>query len=213
MPPPDGSGTVIIYDLMQNQYVGTYSPDSFIVTAGPCTYYFTMAQLNPRSGDGLYKLVLDDAGLSGNSCPEEPTPCYHSYWATASAAGVFAFVDAGAGACPAFFALAGPDSSESQGTLTVVGVSTGRSTAWVPPGYGGNYSVAAGTVTLSSPGCSGTYKVDPTSETTLPMADPAASPGTATIAFAGSATCPATECFEAGYSVIWDASGEPFRNR
>ena len=215
-PPPDGSGTILLYDLMQNQYVGTYSPGSLVVSTGPCTYYFAVTQANPTSGDGLYKLVLDDQGLLGSTCPEAgSTPCYKDYWATVSADGVLAFVDAGAGSCPAFFALAGPGSDGSQGTLTVVGVSTKRATAWAPPGYGGAYTAAAGTVTLRAPGCAGTYKIDSTSAATLvlPVKAPIAYPGAATLSFVGAtakgaAACP-VDCFEKGYNVIWDASGEP----
>ena len=153
--------------------------------------------------------MLDGAGLSGPGCPAAgATPCYHAYWAAVSADGVFAFVDAGAGVCPAFFALAGPDSDGSQGTLTVVGVSTERATAWAPPGYGGAYSAAAGTVTLGAPGCAGAYRAVG-EQIALPANGSQPAAGSATVAFVG--TTPAEcfgRCLTAGLDVVWDASGE-----
>ena len=209
-PPPDGSGSITLYDYMQNQYTATYTPTSFDIKVESCSYFFSAPKLNTESTDGLYKMVYDSS--KGPSCPTEgTTTCHEGYWVTASATGVLAFADTSSSPCPAFFAIAKEGSNQEQGTFTIAGVSLERSTSWVPQGYSGSYSASKGTISITTPGCSVVYKPDPS----LPPAalSFAASPapaagGSATLEFVGasSASCP-TACASAGYNVAWDSTG------
>ena len=196
---------------MQNQYIATYSPGSFVFSVGQCTLYFDLPKVKQALGDGLYKLALDGS-LSGPNCPMAGTSmCFQNYLVTASADGVLSFVDTAAEACPAFVTLAG--SNVAEGKLMFASVLRGQYPEWAPAGHGGAYSAAAGTVTLSTPGCTGNYKADPASGMALALGTgPKAFPGTAKLAFESASPAPAcpAECFEGGYFVVWDASGEPW---
>ncbi len=213
-PPPDGSGSITLFDYMQNQYTATYTPTSFNIKVESCSYFFGPASINSASTDGLYKMVYESS--KGPSCPAEgETSCFGGYWVTASSTGVLAFADTSSSACPAFFALANEGSNQEQGTFTIAGVAIERSTSWAPQGYTGSYSAAQGSVSISTPGCSAVYKVDPgLAPATLSFASgPAPTQGgSATLEFIGasSPSCP-TACASLGYNVAWDASGIPLR--
>ena len=211
-PPPYGSGSITIYDYMQNQYIATYTPTSFVVKQDDsCTFFFRGAQMNSASTDGLYKMVYDSS--KGPSCPADGTTggCFEGYWVTASASGVLAFADTSSSPCPAFFAIADQGSNQEQGTFTIAGVAVLKSTSWAPEGYSGSYSASTGTISISTPGCAVEYKLDPSlPPAALSFAASAAPPagGSATLEFVGasSTSCP-TACASAGYNVEWDATG------
>ena len=210
--PPDGSGSITVFDYMQNQYTATYTPTSLSIQVDQCTYSFGGPQLNSVSSDGLYKMVLDSA--KGPSCPADDatSSCFEGYWVTASSIGVLAFADTSSSPCPAFFAVADDGSNQDQGTFTIAGVALMRSTSWVPQGYAGSYSAAQGTITISTPGCLVNYKLDPgLPPATLSFASSPApgQSGSATLEYVGvsSPACP-TACASSGYNVAWDASGK-----
>ncbi len=211
-PPPEGSGSITVFDYMQNQYTAHYSPTSLSIQTGmECTYNFGGPKMNSVSSDGLYKMVLDTA--KGPSCPaDDPTrSCFEGYWVTASAIGVLAFADTSSSPCPAFFAVADDGSSQESGSFTIAGVALMRETSWVPQGYAGSYNAAQGSITINTPGCLVSYKLDPgLPPATLSFASGPApgQPGSATLEYVGvsSASCP-TECASKGYNVAWDATG------
>ena len=210
-PPPYGSGSITIYDYMQNQYIATYTPSSFAVSVEQCTYTFGGPKINTESTDGLYKMVYDSS--KGPSCPTETTTggCFESYWVTASAFGVLAFADTSSSPCPAFFAIAKEGSDQDQGTFTIAGVALMKSTTWAPQGYSGSYSASKGTISITTPGCSVVYKPDPSlppAALSFAASGASAEAGSATLEFVGasSETCP-TACASAGYNVAWDATG------
>jgi hypothetical protein len=168
--------------------------------------------MNSASVDGMYKVVLDGEP-EGPACAEAASsPCFGSYWVTASASGVLGFVDtANGGPCPAFFAVADAGSSQEQGTMTIAGVAVMQSTAWVPPGYSGAYNAASRTVQITTPGCAVTYKADPAvppAGLEFPTSAAPPLPGSATVEYfeASSSSCPA-DCAAGGYNVAWDATG------
>jgi hypothetical protein len=210
-PPPYGSGSITIYDYMQNQYMATYTPTSFVVKADDsCTFFFRGAQMNSASSDGLYKMVYDSS--KGPSCPAEgTTSCYGGYWVTASATGVLAFADTSSSACPAFFAVANEGSDQEQGTFTIAGYSVLKSTSWAPEGYSGSYSASQGTISINTPGCTVEYKLDPElPPATLSFSKPAPPQGgSATLYYMGVSSfwCP-MECATKGYNVAWDSTGD-----
>ena len=196
---------------MQNQYMATYTPTSFVVKLDDsCTYFFRGATMNTVSSDGLYKMVYDSS--KGPSCPADgSTSCYGGYWVTASATGVLAFADTSDSPCPAFFAVADDGSNQQQGTFTIAGYAVQKSTSWAPPGYSGSYDAAQGTVSISTPGCSVDYKLDPGLPPATLSFSSAAPPqgGSATLDYVGvsSQSCP-TACASSGYNVAWDATGD-----
>ena len=210
-PPPYGSGSITVFDYMQNQYIATYTPSSFSVQVDQCTYTFGGPQMNTVSGDGLYKMVLDSA--KGPSCPADDTAssCFEGYWVTASSIGVLAFADTSSDTCPAFFAIAKEGSNQDKGSFTIAGVALDKSTTWAPQGYSGSYSAAQGSISITTPGCVVNYKLDPgLPPATLSFASGAAPPqaGSATLDYVGvsSPSCP-TACASNGYNVAWDATG------
>ena len=214
-PPPYGSGTIKIYDYMQNQYIASYTPGSFMVKVDTCSYFFGGPQMNTDSTDGLYKMVYDMS--SGSACPAaSTTTCYESYWVTASALGVLAFIDTSSSACPAFFAVADDGSNQDQGTFTIAGVALMRSPSWVPQGYTGSYSAAQGTISITTPGCTVGYKLDQSmAPVTMSFASSGApaQAGSATLGFIGASSpaCP-TVCAANGYNVAWDSTGDRLRS-
>jgi hypothetical protein len=211
-PPPYGSGSLILYDHTGGTSQASYSPSSFSLTTEGCTYQFGAPTVNFKSIDKLYKMELASPPV-GPTCPAQTDPCFKSYWLTTTASGVFAFIDATTAptACAAFFALAEEGSDVTHGALSIKGVSLNRETSWVPEGYSAEYSATDITleITIRTPGCAGTYKVDPSTVTVLP-ASMVATPGSATIAFESvtpaSPSCPTT-CVTEGYNVAWDATG------
>ncbi len=210
-PPPYGSGSIAVYDYSQNQYTAIYSPHSVVIEVGECTYYFGGPQVNTESGDGLYKMVFDRT--SGSSCPADGTTggCFESYWVTTSANGVLAFADTAIAPCPAFFAVTNEGSTEDKGSFTIAGVAYQGTTTWVPEGYSGSYSAVKESLTLSTPDCAITYKLDPSSKAasfSFPAAASPSLPGSATLDYIGSsgASCPST-CLESGLNAAWDVSG------
>ena len=199
---------------MQNQYMATYTPTSFVVKLDDsCTYFFRGATMNTVSSDGLYKMVYDSS--KGPSCPADgSTSCYGGYWVTASATGVLAFADTSSSPCPAFFAIANDGSNQEQGTFTIAGVALDKSTTWAPQGFTGSYSAAQGTISITTPGCVVNYVLDPGLPPVAMSFAPSAAPpqgGAATLEFVGasSSSCP-TACPSQGYNVAWDASGRFF---
>ena len=213
LPPPYGSGSLELYDHTGGMSQATYGPSSFALTTQGCTFYFGAPAVNFKSIDKMYKLILSKP-LEGKFCPAPSDPCFQSYWLTTTASGVFAFMDAGSAtaACAAFFALAEEGSNGGQGDLSIKGVSLERETSWVPEGYSASY-IASDVdleITIRTPGCTGTYKIDPTTVTVLPAAM-AGTAGSATIEFQGvepaSPSCPTT-CVSEGYNVAWDATGK-----
>ena len=212
-PPPYGSGSLVLYDHTGGMSQASYSPSSFALNTQGCTFQFGGPVLNFKSVDKMYKLILASPPV-GLACPAPTDPCFQSYWLTTTASGVFAFMDAGTAPtpCAAFFALAESGSDPTQGTLSIKGVSLDRETSWVPQGYSASYSATDLTlqININTPGCAGTYTVDPSTITTLP-ASMAATPGSATVAFSGvtpaSPSCPTT-CVSDGYNVAWDATGD-----
>jgi hypothetical protein len=219
LPPPYGSGTIVVYDYMQNMFVATYTPTSFTVAAGDCTYYFSGPKINTESGRGVAKIVLDGS-LAGAECPpaDDPASCHQSYWVTGNGAtGVFGFVDAGRGPCPALFAVADQGSTPLRGTLLIIGAAHSQEVMWVPSGYNVSYDGEAQTIAMQTPGCHGAYKIDPTSYggggasgeggLSFPQSGgPPPTPGSATMEFhsVSPSTCNVT-C--KGYNAIWDAQG------
>jgi hypothetical protein len=160
--PPYGSGTVVIYDASLKQYIATYSPTNFVVNVDTCSYFFGGPKINFASREGLYKLSLE-GGLTGPECPAEgTTTCFQNYWLTSTANGVFTFVDAGYDACFDFVATATEGSTKETGSFTVGWLASQRDIAKAPQDYAGSYDAATGSVTLSTPGCSGTYLVSGT---------------------------------------------------
>ncbi len=213
-PPPYGSGSITVFDYMQNQYVATYTPTSFSVQVDQCSYTFGGPKMNSESVDGLYKMVLDTA--KGPSCPADDasSSCFEGYWVTASAIGVLAFADTSSSVCPAFFAVAKEGSNKEKGTFTIAGVAMMKSTTWAPQGYSGSYSASEGTISITTPGCLVTYKLDPAlPPATLSFAPSATPPeaGSATLDYVGvsSESCPTT-CASSGYNVAWDATGDAY---
>jgi hypothetical protein len=210
-PPPYGSGTIKIYDYMQNQYIATYNPGSFIVKVEGCNYFFGAPKMNTGSTNGLYKMVYDIS--SGSSCTtgSSSSTCHENYWVTASAIGVLAFIDTSSSACPAFFAVANEGSSQESGSFTIAGVALMRETSWVPQGYAGSYSATQGTISITTPGCTVGYKLEQSMvPVTLSVASSAApaQAGSATLGFVGTSSpaCP-TVCAANGYNVAWDSAG------
>ena len=211
-PPPYGSGSIVIYDYSQNQYTATYSPKSFVIKVDSCNYYFGGPKINTASGNGMYKMVYDST--SGSSCPADGTTagCFEGYWVTASASGVLAFADTSSSPCPAFFAVTNEGSNHDKGTFTIAGAALGRMTTWAPEGYSGSYSAAKETVTLSTPDCTVTYKVDSPSKAAA-FAFPAHAspplPGSATLYYMGTldSSCPSV-CYADGLNAAWDVSGK-----
>jgi hypothetical protein len=223
VPPPYGSGTVVLYDYMQNMYVATYTPTSFTVAAGPCTYYFSGPQLNSASGGGVAKIALEGS-LSGSGCPsgDDAASCYQSYWVTGNGAtGVFGFVDAGRGPCPALFAVADQSSTPMRGTLIVIGAARSQEATWVPEGYNVTYDAEGMSIKMQTPGCHGAYKIDSyggggsgsgggsgdSGGLTFPDGGPPVSPGTATLAYNQSNCSAVPPCMRDGYNAVWDAQG------
>ena len=211
-PPPYGSGSIAVYDYSQNLYTATYSPSSFVIEVGSCSYYFGGPKMNTVSGNGLYKMVFERT--SGSSCPADGTTggCFESYWVTSSANGVLAFADTSSSACPAFFAVTNEGSNDNKGTFTIAGVALQGTTSWVPEGYSGSYSAAKETLTISTPDCAVTYGLDPAAKA-VSFAFPAEAspplPGSATLDFIGAsdASCPSS-CFASGLNAAWDVTGE-----
>ena len=197
---------------MQNQYTGTYTPTSFTVSVEQCNFVFGAPNVNNASTDGLYKMVYDSS--KGPSCPADGTTegCLESYWVTASASGVLAFADTSSSPCPAFFAVTNEGSNHDKGTFTIAGAALGRMTTWAPEGYSGSYSAAKETVTLSTPDCTVTYKVDSPSKAAA-FAFPAHAspplPGSATLYYMGTldSSCPSV-CYADGLNAAWDVSGK-----
>ena len=212
-PPPTGSGSLVFYDSQQVQYEATFTPYSFVVKAPGCTYFFDGPQIETESRAGAYKLVLDGE-LSGPACPtREETDCLQGYWVGTTAAGALAFTDAARSFCPAFFAVVDPKSTSSDGSFSIVAVSVVHSTDWAGPGFSGMYTSEK--VVINTPGCSGTYKLDPAAGMApleLPGA-PVPRPGSATMNFVGSYSmdgsvdmCEET-CASQGFNLAWDATG------
>ena len=159
-PPPYGSGTVVIYDASLTQYIATYSPTNFVVNVDTCSYFFGGPKINFASREGLYSLSL--SGADGPMCPADgTTTCFQNYWLTTTANGVLTFVDAGTDACIDFVASADAGATQDAGTFTVGWLASERDVAQAPADYTGSYDSGTGTVTLSIPGCSGTYAVRP----------------------------------------------------
>jgi hypothetical protein len=213
-PPPTGSGSLVFYDSQQIQYEATFTPYSFVVKAPGCTYFFDGPQIETESRAGAYKLVLDGE-LSGPACPtREETDCLQGYWVGTTAAGALAFADAARSFCPAFFAVVDPKSKPSDGSFSIVAVSVVYTTDWAGPGFSGTYNSEQ--VVISTPGCSGTYKLDPAAGT-APLALPGAPvprPGSATMNFVGTYSMDGSagdmcevSCASAGFNLAWDATG------
>jgi hypothetical protein len=216
-PPPSGSGSLVFFDSQQVRYEATYTPASFVVKAPGCTYYFNGPKISTDSRDGAYKLKLQGE-LSGPACPAPgATDCFQGYWAGTSTAGALAFADTARSFCPAFFAVTDAASTEVAGSFTIVAVSVVYSTDWAGPGYSGSYS--DGAVKISTPGCTGTYILDPASaggkSLVLPGAPPPR-PGSATMNFVGSFAMAegggdgvhcSTPCVSKGFSLAWDTTG------
>jgi hypothetical protein len=214
--PPEGSGEITIYDYAQNEYTARYNSSNFTVAIQGCTYNFT-AGMNEMSGQGMYKLQQHES--SGVNCPKNTT-CFDRYWATTNAMGVFTFLDVSEDrACPAFFALANPGSTEASGSFAIAGMAVGNWTSWVPPGYSGKYgstgdeSVA---VWISTPECSFEFRLDPLSteaghsnDIDFPSTSPPPTAGAAIVDFYGASQdmCP-TACMQDGYNIVWDATGK-----
>lgn len=215
-PPPYGSGTAKIYDYLQNQYIATYTPGSFMVKIEGCTFFFGGPKINTGSTDGLYKMVYDIS--TGSTCAAaSASSCHENYWVTASVNGILAFVDTSSSPCPAFFAVAEEGSNQEQGTFTIAGVALEKSTTWVPRGYSGSYSASKGTISITTPGCSVVYKLEQSmTPVTLSFAASGApaQAGSATLAFVGasSPSCP-TSCASHGYNVVWDSTGISCQHR
>ena len=211
-PPPAGSGTVHLFDSMQNHYLATYTPTSFSIDVQGCTYNFGGPKPNSHSVEGMYKVEID-GGLHGPACPAvESSPCFQSYWVTTGVNGIFSFVDTASAACPAFFAVANEGANQEQGTMTIAGVAMLQSTSWVPQGYSAAYDTISRTVEISSPGCAGKYTLNPAipaAALTFPSSAPAPQGGSATLDFIGasSPSCP-VNCASNGYNSAWDATGE-----
>jgi hypothetical protein len=166
--------------------------------------------MDDESKDGMYRLTQVPGETSGPACPKDES-CYGAYWVTINAMGVFAFVDTSDDSnCPAFFALANPGSDDEGGTFTIAGVAAGNWTSWVPPGYSGSYDGKTGKVSISTPTCTFQYQADGAT-VDFPDESPPATAGAAIVDFSGvspmSEECSST-CDEAGYNVVWDATGE-----
>jgi hypothetical protein len=210
--PPYGSGTVDLYDSMQNHYVATYTPTSFTVDVQGCTYTFAGPKINTGAVEGMVKVVLDGAPHGPACAAVESSPCFASYWITTGVNGIFTFVDTASASCPAFFAVANEGSNQEQGTMTIAGVAVMQATTWVPPGYSAAYNTISRTVEITTPGCSATYKLDPSqiapSELDFPSGAPPSQAGSAVLDYIGASSpkCPSA-CVSQGFNVIWDASG------
>jgi hypothetical protein len=96
-----------------------------------------------------------------------------------------------------------------------VAVSLLYSTEWAGPGFSGDYS--PGMVTVSTPGCSGEYELDPAGadgQTLVLPGAPAPRPGSAKMNFVGTfamdgssgSSCSAM-CASEGFNIAWDAIG------
>ena len=236
-PPPAGSGNLTIYDAARKAYTAEYSPSAFLATVNGCVYEFGPPAINTASGAGLFKMgridtkVLSEYG--GRSCPSTGS-CLRSLWVAASADGVLAMVDPGAGdggGCGALLAYVnGSFPGAGTARLAIVGRAAGRQLAWSPAALLGGYDGSRRVVSLIVDGCEHDFLTagpggfpSPLLDAQFPGALPPgvtaafdfqpapAAPGSAEVGYVGvsPSSCPVDACATSGYYVVWDKAGLP----
>jgi hypothetical protein len=208
-PPPYGSGTLELYDSSNNTFVATYTPTSFVVTFGQCTYNFDGPKLNFKSAGGLRKIVRSEGG-----CLAPEDPCGQSFW-VANASRSLIFMDAApASICPAVFGSISESSDYKAGMFKIVAMAIRHMFMELPPVFSGDYTNTGvyTRVAIRDGSCTQSFETDSETLALVPIsADSGAiPPGSVSMTFRKVVpkSCP-TACFKSGYNAFWDASGAP----